>query len=248
MKTKLSLTLVFVLVLAIGISTASTTSLADISVGVKQGDWIEYNIAFTGNPPVEHDVVWARMEIVSVEGKGVDARFISRLANGTMIDVLEDLDFETGRLIDLFIIPAGLNVGDTFNDQAVGEVEIDGVEVRSCAAADRTVVRADAVETRWYWDRAMGVVVEARTSNSMYTLDTVAYSTSMWSPQILGLDSTVFYAMVIVAVGAIVAVSVLLIRRKRRPDALGFNCVSPETEIALGKRLFLSGWTVTFSY
>jgi hypothetical protein len=217
MKTKLCLILAFVLVLASGISTASTAVLADISVGVKQSDWIEYNVTFTGNPPFEHDVVWARMEVMSVEGKRVDAMFVSRFPNGTMLDVLEDLDFETGRLIDLFIIPAGLNVGDTFYYQAVGDVQVDGVEVRSCAGAVRTVVHAEALDTQWYWDKSTGLIVEARTSSSVYTLDTVAYSTSMWSPQILGLDPTVFYAMVIVvAVGIIVLVSALLVRRKRR--------------------------------
>ena len=41
---------------------------ADVSVGVEQGDWIEYNVAFTGSPPVEHDVVWARMEVMNVTG------------------------------------------------------------------------------------------------------------------------------------------------------------------------------------
>lgn len=217
MKMKLGLTLVFVLVLASGISTASTAVPADIALGVKQGDWIEYNVTFTGNPPAEHDVVWARMEVISVEEERVNARFVSRLVNGTMLDVFEDLDFETGRLIDLFIIPAGLDAGDTFYDQVVGEVEVDGVEVRSFAGAGRTVVYSETLETKWYWDRATGVVVEAITSSSVYTLDTVACSTSMWSPQILGLDPAVFYAMVIVVVvGVIVAVSVLLLRKKDR--------------------------------
>jgi hypothetical protein len=195
----------------------SASVAADVSVGVKQGDWIEYNITFTGNPPVEHDVVWARMEVVNVTGRRVNATFISQLSNESILTVVEDLDFEAGRLIDLFIIPSGLNVGDKFYDQVVGDVTIDAVEVRTYAGASRTVVRAAAVDTQWYWDKSTGVAVEARTSNSVYTLDTIASSTGLWSPQILGLDPNILYAMlIVVTVGVIIIAVVLVVRKKRR--------------------------------
>lgn len=211
---KLGLTLLLCLVLA---SVFQTTVSADVSVGVKPGDWVEYNVTFTGNPPPEHDAKWARMEVGTVEGQRVIATFTSRLANGTMLNVVEDLDFDTGRFIDLFIIPAGLNTDDTFYDQAVGNITIDSVEARICAGATRTVVHAEALDTQWYWDRATGVVVEARTSNPVYTLDTVAYGTSLWNPQILGLDSNMFYVLVsIAAVLVILAAAILVFHRKRR--------------------------------
>lgn len=191
--------------------------LPPISVDVRQGDWIEYNVAFTGKPPVEHDVLWARMEVESVESKRVNATFTSQLSNGSMLEVVEDLDFEAGRLIDLFIIPANLNAGDKFYDNVVGNVTIDGVEVRTYAGAARAVVHAEAVDTQWYWYQSTGVAVEARTTTSMYTLDTIASNTSLWSPQILGLDLTIFYALVItVTVVVIVLAVVLVVRRKRR--------------------------------
>ena len=213
MNRNLCLTLSSLLIL---FNVFSATVSADVSVGVKQGDWIEYNVSFTGNPPVEHDVLWARMEVKGVESKRVNATFTSQLSNGSMLDVVENLDFEAGRLIDLFIIPANLNAGDKFYDNAVGNVAIDGVEVRTYAGAARTVVHAAAVDTQWYWDKSTGVVVEARTSNSVYTLDTIAVTTGLWSPQILGLDSTVFYALVTALAGvAIVAAVVLVVRRKR---------------------------------
>ena len=189
---------------------------ADVSVGVKQGDWIEYSVAFTGSPPVEHDVVWARMEVMNVTGRRVNAMFISQLSNESILNVVEDLDLEAGRLIDLFIIPSGLNVGDKFFDQVVGDVMIDAVEIRTYAGSSRTVVRAAAVDTQWFWDRSTGVAVEARTSNSVYTLDTIVVSTGLWSPQILGLDQTVFYILLIIsAAGAVIVAVVLVFRRKR---------------------------------
>jgi len=189
---------------------------ADVSVGVKQGDWIEYSVAFTGSPPVEHDVLWARMEVVNVTGRRVNALFISQLSNGSILNVVEDLDFEAGRLIDLFIIPSGLNVGDRFFDQVVGDVMIDAVEVRTYAGASRTVVSAAAVDTQWFWDKSTGVAVEARTSNSVYTLDTKVVSTGLWSPQILGMYPTILNTLlIIVAVGTVIVAVVLVFRRKR---------------------------------
>ena len=211
---KSGLTLLLVLVLA---SVFFSVSPADILVGVKQGDWIEYNVSFTGNPPIEHDAVWARMEVVSVDGMKVNASFISRLANETVLEILEDLDLEKGRLIDMFIIPAYLDEGDVFYDQISGQIVIDRVETRNYAGADRTVVYAEAVDTQWYWDRATGVTVEARTSNSMYTLDTVATGTDMWNSQIFGLDANIFYGLLsLIAVGVGASIILSLQRRKRR--------------------------------
>ena len=211
---KSGLTLLLVLVLA---SVFFSVSPADILVGVKQGDWIEYDVSFTGNPPIEHDAVWARMEIISVDGKKVNASFVSRLANETVLEILEDLDLEKGRLIDMFIIPAYLDEGDVFYDQISGQIVIDRVETRNYAGADRTVVYAEAVDTQWYWDRATGVTVEARTSNSMYTLDTVATGTDMWNSQIFGLDANIFYGLLsLIAVGVGASIILSLQRRKRR--------------------------------
>ena len=211
---KSGLTLLLVLFLA---SAFLSVVPADILVGVDQGDWIEYRVSFTGNPPIEHDAVWARMEVVSVDGKKVNASFISRLANETVLEILEDLDLEKGRLIDMFIIPAYLNEGDVFYDQISGQIVIDRVETRNYAGAYRTVVYAEAVDTQWYWDRATGVTVEARTSNSMYTLDTVATGTDMWNSQIFGLDANIFYGLLsLIAVGVGASIILSLQRRKKR--------------------------------
>jgi hypothetical protein len=204
----------FALLVLLSVLSAAVT--AEISVGVKQGDWIEYNVSFTGNPPTEHDAVWARMEVESVEGKRVNASFTSQLSNGAMVDLVEDLDFESGRLIDLFIIPANLDVGDQFYDNLVGNVTIDEVEVRMYVDAARSVVHGVAVQTDWYWDKSTGVIVEARTSSSTYTLDTIAATTNLWSPQILGLDSTIFYSMVIAVLAVIVIGTVVLVVWRKR--------------------------------
>ncbi len=193
---------------------------AVVRVGVKLGDWVEYDVSYTGSPPPEHDVVWARMDVMGVEEQRVNATFVSRLANGTVLTVEEDLDFTTGKLIDMFIIPSRLNSGDTFYAQGVGEITIINVEVRAAAGASRTVAHAEAEDTQWYWDRETGVVVEARTASIVYTLDTVAISTNLWSPQILGLNQSVFYTVVAILATVIVATAIIVMAHKKRNNAL----------------------------
>ncbi len=208
---KLWLITLFLLILA---SSASAIALAHVSIGVKQGDWVEYNVTFTGSPPIEHDAVWAKMEIMNVEGAKVNATFVSQLANGSTLNVQEDLDFETGRLIDMFIVPSNLDVGDTFYDKTVGNVTIDGVQIRSYSGVSRTVIYAEVLDTQWFWDKVSGVTLEARTANSVYTLNTIAVDTNVWSPRILGLEPIVLYVfMIFVVIGAL---GVFLIRRKQR--------------------------------
>jgi hypothetical protein len=190
---RIGLSLVFLLL----ICTISIVAFADVSVGVQKGDWVEYHVSFTGNPPPEHDVVWAKMEVIGVDGQQINATFVSRLENGTILNVEENLDFATGKLVDMFIIPAGLNAGDTFYAQGVGEIAIDSVDVHNVAGASRRIIHAEAEDTKWSWDRATGVVVEARTITAMYTLDTIATSTGIWNPLIIGLDPALFYSIII---------------------------------------------------
>jgi hypothetical protein len=208
----MAVVLLFVLIGAVPLSV-----LAEISVGVKQGDWVEYDVAFTGTPIMGHDVTWARMEIKGVEGAKINVTFTSLLSDGTFENVTENLDFETKHLIDYFVIPAGLKEGDGFFDENVGNISISEVEVRTYAGATRTVVSGTTPETLWYWDQSTGVLLEAHSTYPEYTLTTVISKTELWVPQILGLDPTVFYAATFAAAGMVIlAVIVIAMRRKKR--------------------------------
>lgn len=221
MNVKHELTAALLLVL---LGAAQFTVSAQITVGVKRGDWVEYAVSFTGTPMSGHDATWARMEIKGVEGEKVNVTFTSLLSNGTEENVTENLDFGTGRLIDYFVIPAGLEKGDTFFDRNEGNVSISNVEVRTYAGASRTVVTGTTLYTLWYWDQATGVLVEARSEYPGYTLTTIANKTSLWAPQIFGLDQPVFFALVTVAVAVVVIIAVFVVLRKKQ------NHVSTEAE------------------
>ncbi len=187
----------------------STAVLAEI-VGVKQGDWIEYQVTTTGAVPEEHDVNWGRIKIISVEGKTIDVNITSRHVNGTDWSLTSNLDLETGDIGDAFIIPANLNAGDTFLEQTEGSITISGVEERTYAGARRSVVYASTSRTMFYWDRSTGVLVEATSSYPDYTLTTKAEKTNMWQPQIFGLDPIVFIVLIIVAIIAVLTIFLLL--------------------------------------
>jgi hypothetical protein len=209
-KSLLALSLLFLIV-----TMFPFTALAEISVGVKQSDWAEYDVSSTGVPMADHDAEWARMEVDGVEGARVNVTFFSLLSNGTTINATENLDFETGQLIDYFIIPAGLEKGDSFYSNMDGNVTIEEVETRTYAGAARTVISGTTTETLWFWDQATGVLVEARSVYPEFTLNTVIDKTDLWEPQIFGLDPPLFYGLVIGAAVIIGIIAVFALRRKK---------------------------------
>jgi hypothetical protein len=209
---------VIIVPLVILIVIAPTAISAEISVGVKEGDWIEYQVNFAGAPPESHDVTWARMEIVSIQGLSINLNVTTEFSNGTLLNEMVALNLETGQLGDDFIIPANLNNGNTFFDKRMGDITIGGVEEKTCAGATRTVVYASTAETTFYWDKATGILVAANSSFTDefdYTMNTKADKTNMWQAQLFGLDPAVFYALVIAAVAVLVVIAFFVIRRKK---------------------------------
>jgi hypothetical protein len=190
--------------------------LAEISVGVKKGDRIEYQVAVTGSPPADHDVTWARTEVTNVKGKAINLNVTTEFKNGTLLYENVTLNLETGQLGDDFIIPANLNSGDVFFDKNVGNITISGVEKRTYAGATRTVVSAATSETTYYWDQATGILVEGNSKFPGFTITSIADKTNMWQPQLFGLDPTVFYGLVIGAAAFVVVVLVFLIVRRKK--------------------------------
>lgn len=189
---------------------------AEVSVGVQKGNWIEYQVTFTGSPPADHEVIWARMEVATVQGTTINLNVTTEFANGTLLNETVTLNLETGQLGDDFIIPANLNIGDAFLDQYHGNVTISGVEERNYAGVTRTVVYASTAQDTYYWDKATGILVEGIAEFPDYTIHSIADKTNMWQPQILGLEPAIFYAALIVAVAVVLAVAAFLVWQRRK--------------------------------
>jgi hypothetical protein len=215
MNKKIVLTVALLLILCLNVLGV----MGDISVGVKQGDWIEYNVTTTGNPPEEHNVTWARMEILHVQSQEVDVNVTTRARNGTVTSLLMTLNIEKGIIGAWWIIPANLNPGDVFYDAFLGQnITIKSQEEKAFADATRTVTNATVPTRTKLWDKSTGAFMVSMDELPDYTINVVAYSTNMWSAQVLRLDPTILYAIILVAVVAVVAVILLFVARRKKKD------------------------------
>ena len=188
---------------------------SEFRVGVKEGDWIEYRVFLAGTPPEGHEVVWARSDVISVQGKTIDLKITSEFANGTQVDDTVTMNLETGQLGDLFIIPANMQEGDVFPSVYHGNVTIADLEQRTCAGAIRSVVSATAVGSIYFWDQETGILVEGISEFSDYSIHSSIDKTNMWEPKILGLQAVVFYGLILIIIVAALAPAAFFVLRRK---------------------------------
>lgn len=195
-----------------------TALSANITVGVKRGDWIEYDSVFTGTPPSSPHSTGFKIEVLSVKGTNVTAKSISIFSDGTQTNSTVIVNIETGG-IGLFIIPANLSNGDEFYDKDIDvHISITGVKERSYAGGRRIVMFAFISKTNaiWYWDKTTGVLVEASLSKDKYTQRVKVAKTNIWQSELFALpiDQTVSYLLIILATVTVIS-GALLVRSRR---------------------------------
>jgi hypothetical protein len=205
-----------VLILSLSLLTVIGSVSADVFVGVKKGDWIEYNVSYTGTPPEGHEVSWARMEVSDIQGTAISLIITTKAPNGTSYNEIITLDLEEGVLGDDFVIPANLRVGDTFFDKSVGNIPIGSVEARPYAGSSRVVVVGSKGQNVDYWDQSTGFLLEGISSYPDYTMTVKVDKANLWQTQQAGSDPTVFYAVAAVVIIAVVVAVVLVARRKKK--------------------------------
>ncbi len=195
------------------------------SVGVKKGDWMEYTVSGSGNLPEGHNVVWAKVEVIDVaeDGSKIWVNIVSITSNGSIFSSVRDIGFAAGDLESWIIIPANLNPGDSFYDQAANDsITIQGEETRMVAGANRVVNYGNSSEIAKVWDKATGMYVQTIDSFPDYEISANMTATNIWQPQILGLDQNLFYNVMAVLVTAVVTAVVAVVaswaffRRRRR--------------------------------
>jgi len=212
------------------------------SVGVKEGDWIEYevNAAGVGSMPPTHDVRWFRIEVLPpVQDATFSVNLTSRYANGTVGSAVWKFNFTEGNVEGWIIIPANLGAGDTFYDYSLHtgvpvNVTIQGEEQKTVFGATRTVTYGQDKLRHKEWDKATGVFIgtteyykNVTTKTGWHiedlTVTVQATATNMWSHDlIMGLKPLVFYALVtvIAVIAAFMLVLVVLDRKKISPPSL----------------------------
>ncbi|MBN1358348.1 hypothetical protein JW988_06215 [Candidatus Bathyarchaeota archaeon] len=225
------------ILVSVSIVALPTFVYGELSVGVKEGDWIEYevSVAGVGAMPPTHDVRWFRIEVLPpVEEAAFSVNLTSRYANGTVGSAIWKFNFTEGNVEGWIIIPANLGEGEQFYDYSLHtgtpvNVTIQSEEQKTVLGATRTVTYGQDKLRHKEWDKATGLFIattefykNVTTKTGWYiedlTLTVTAIATNMWSPQILGLEQPTFYTIVTVVVVAavIVALAVAVAIRKKK--------------------------------
>jgi hypothetical protein len=158
-----------------------------LSLGVKSGDWIVYDIqeSFASERG-------QRIEFESVAGTNLTLVVTDTLA-GTQtsqtgyIDLATNEDFATSFFsARMYVIPIDISVGDSvYLGNEVGSSRISGEKTGNYAGADRRVVYANfsLQESQYtlYWDKQTGVLVEGTISSGTVFKSLSTVGTSMWT-------------------------------------------------------------------
>ncbi len=210
------------LIVSVLIIVSPTRGYDEPSVGVKKGDWIEYDVDITGNPPAVHrNVTWMRLEVLQVDGTSFPVNLTVRFANGTLDSSVWKFNFTEGNTEGWVIIPSDLGLGDTFFDnfsKTDKHVTIQSQEQKTVLGATRTVTYANDSYRDKQWDKATGVFVGSSEIFRNWSAYVTAVGTNIWSPLILGLNQIAFYTLagVSIALAASLLSLVFVIERKRR--------------------------------
>jgi hypothetical protein len=192
---------------------------ASVSVGVEKGNWIEYQVTVTGNPPPEYNITWARMDITGVQDYAINVSVQTLFGNGTLLlEPYVPLNVATGAIGDGFFVPLYLKQGDIYHTEYEGNITVTGIQRIEAGGAQRTVLCGVTNQTTYYWDKQTGIMVAATSNLPGCTMYTKTSITNIWQPQIMGVDQSLFYVLIIVFVGflaAIVTVAIYFLRRKK---------------------------------
>ncbi|MGE5187639.1 MAG: hypothetical protein ACM3JE_01285 [Betaproteobacteria bacterium] len=207
----------FAVLLSILIIGTFPNTLANLSVGVQPGDWIVYEVNYTGSPTQGHDIVQAQMEILSVSGHSIVVSMTSKFSDNTTNVSEATLNLDTGDLIDNFIIPANLTTGQTFFDKNFGNITIERIEQRTYAGATRTVCITSTSTNTYIWDQITGVNVEGISHTEEYSIHSIVSETNLWSPSSSELNPASMFMLVglILIIVMIITAIVVHLWRKR---------------------------------
>jgi hypothetical protein len=180
-KVKVAVLLGFILL-------ATMPATLGVSLGVKSGDWIVYDLQ--GSFSSERG---QRIEFESVAGTNLTVVVTDTLA-GTQtsqppgyIDLATNEDFATSFFrARVYIIPVDISVGNSvYLGNEFGNRTISGETTGTYAGADRRVLYANfsVQESQYtmYWDKQTGVLVEATKQTGVLSETLSTVGTNMWT-------------------------------------------------------------------
>lgn len=202
---------------------SSANVLADVSVGVNEGDWIEYEYIYTGSTLV-FSQDWAKIDFTSIQGTNVTIMLTGLNPDGENSTTSTSFDLETGSPV-ILLIPTNLDVGDEIYHEEYGNFTIAGTEEGTYAGAKRTVIYATVSNQfgqtgKFYWDKITGILLQQEQSNDGYDVKMRVNKTNIWqaeifgSEPIFGIEPTILYALLIAVIVIIALVAIFLFRKK----------------------------------
>ncbi|MEJ2272218.1 MAG: hypothetical protein P8X91_07035 [Candidatus Bathyarchaeota archaeon] len=206
---KISVHIIF-LIIFLNFSFLTIYSSENLTVGVKKGEWIEYNVVCNGDIPLDHNVTWAKIEVIDVKNELIFVNITSKYSDNRNEIETSILNIQTGEIGEGFVIPSNLGQGDKFLEEFEGIITITKVEEKTIANEKRTVVGADTPNTSFYWDQQTGFLVEANTTNTSFSIISKAIKTNIWQHTIFGFDLIVYIVVLI----TISSVSIIILRHK----------------------------------
>jgi hypothetical protein len=194
----------------VALPTPVCATSGELSVGVKEGDWMEYNVNITGNPSaVYRGLVWMRIEVLQVEDSAFPANVTLRFANGTVSSSIWQFNFTEGNTEGWLIIPANLSPGDTFYDnfsRTDKNIVVQSQEQKTVLGVSRTITHGnDSYRADKAWDKATGVFVGSTEVFKNWTSIVEITATNLWSQE-TNQDLVIY---MVPAIGVAVAVTVI---------------------------------------
>jgi hypothetical protein len=197
------------------IEISTPTSYVPPTFGVKEGDWMEYQISYADNPS-DYLPSMIRIEVEAIQETNITLTWEIERLNGEKTSLTETYDFTSG-VEDFMVVSANLKVADSFYHEQIGIIEIGGVEDYTYAGEERSVVWAmlsfDGYEGSVHWDQRTGIVTQGDwTYPSSLNATWVLKKTNLWGLN-QGLDPLL---MIGIAVIIVLPFLVLFFMRKRK--------------------------------
>ena len=179
--------MMFLMLCSVLMVNASSSS----GLGVKSGDWIQYDFQETFSSVGER---WQMVEFLSVVGTKVTIRVTIHMSpaietNQTRtIDLSSDDNFPAIFFgVRVYIIPSNLGVGASVYLGEFGNQTIAGEATGIVAGANRRLVYANFSQSgslcTFYWDKQTGVLVEGTMSAGSLSKAVLTTETNMWSAE-----------------------------------------------------------------
>ena len=187
--------------------------LAQVSVGLKEGDWIEYEITYTGTPPETYPET-ARFEVQTIQGTNITLEIKTDSLDGTKNTNTVSFDLEEGAP-DFIIIPSNLNAFDEVYHAEVGSIEILGIEEYSFEGETRELVYGNVADLDYNWDRTTGILIQLDQITDTYTQTWLAINTNIVQTQASDLDPMLVYGLIIAIIIILVIILLFVLKRKK---------------------------------